>query len=158
MAATATGAVNVRAARALIAALEAESAGLTGALIKSFQTWKQDNEYGHYLFGKDSAYAKPSVDGMPYQLRHVHMVPLSDDAQLKRWNAAWRRQSRKTSDRVLVYVERSAGGRADYLLIYLLPEPDAHSIARMATHEHRELMDGFANVAAAFIDDGSVIA
>ena len=83
MASTAAGAVTVRATRALTAALEAESAGLTGALIKSFQTWKQDDGYGHYLFGKDSAYAQPSVDGMPYQLRHVHMVPLSDDAQLK---------------------------------------------------------------------------
>ena len=148
----------VRATRALSAALEAKSAGLTGQLIASFQIWKQGDEYHHYLFGKDSAYAKPAVDGAPYQLRHVHLVPLADSEQLKRWNVAWQHKSRKTSDRVLVYAERRTGGTTSQLLIYILPEPEAHLIAAMTTHEHRELMDGFANVAAAFIDDGSVIA
>ena len=148
----------VQSTRALSAALEAERAGLTRQIITSFQTWKQGDEYGHYLFGKDSAYAKPDVDGVPYQLRHVHMVPLADREQLKRWNTDWQRKSRKTSDRVLVYAERRAGSATSYLLIFILPEPEAHLIAGMTTREHRELMDGFANVAAAFIENGNVIA
>ena len=85
-------------------------------------------------------------------------MPLSDQEQLKRWNTAWLRRSRKTSDRVLVYVERIAGNQAYHLLIYVLPEPEAHTIATMKTREHRELMEGFANVAAAFLDSGDVIA
>ena len=149
---------SVRLTRALAIALAAESDSAQRLLVKSFQTWKSGDEYGHYLFGKDAAYAAPSVDGAPYQLRHVHLAPLSDQEQLKRWNAAWLRRSRKTSDRVLVYAKRIAGNQTSYLLIYILPEPEAHSIAAMKTREHRELMEGFANVAAAFLDGGDVIA
>lgn len=148
----------VKLTRALAAALDAENDNATRLLIAAFQTWKRGDEYGHYLFGKDAAYAAPSVDGIPYLLRHVHLAPLSDQEQLKRWNTAWLRRSRKTSDRVLVYVERIAGNQADHLLIYVLPEPEAHTIATMKTREHRELMEGFANVAAAFLESGDVIA
>lgn len=155
---TAAGASNVHVTDALIKALEAESPGLAADLTKSFQTWKQGDEFQHYLFGKDAAYAKPDIDGVPYQLRHVHLAPLSDPAQLKLWNTKWKTRSRKTSDRALVYAERRSGGSTHYLMIYILPEPDAHEIARMQTREHSDLMDGFANTAAAFIDDGSIIA
>ncbi len=148
----------LRLTRVLAAALDAESGTAQRLLIDSFQNWKCGDEYGHYLFGKDSAYAEPSVDGNPYLLRHVHLAPLSDQYQLNRWNSAWQRRSRKTSDRVLVYVERIAANRTSYLLIYILPEPEAHAIAAMKTQEHRELMEGFANVAAAFLDSGEVIA
>ena len=82
--------------------LDAERNDAHRLLVESFQNWKSGGEYGHYLFGKDAAYAAPSVDGTPYLLRHVHLAPLSDQEQLKRWNGAWLRRSRKTSDRVLV--------------------------------------------------------
>ena len=55
-------------------------------------------------------------------------------------------------------MERNVGNEANYLLIYILPEPEAHIAAGMKTREHRELMEGFANVAAAFLDSGNVIA
>lgn len=149
---------SVKLTRALTAALDAESGNAHRLLVESFRTWKRGDEYGHYLFGKDSAYAKPSVDGTPYLLRHVHLAPLSDPEQLRRWNSAWQRRSRKTSDRVLVYAERIADHQLSYLLIYVLPEPEAHAIATMQTRQHHELMEGFANVAAAFLESGDVIA
>jgi hypothetical protein len=31
--------------------------------IEKFEEWKHGDEYGSYLFGKDSAYSRPKVDG-----------------------------------------------------------------------------------------------
>jgi mRNA interferase YafO len=59
----------------------------------------------------------------------------------------------KTSDRALVYVESS---RKDYLLIAILPEPDAHEVALMKITEHTALMKRFAEVASQFRFDGSM--
>ncbi len=120
---------------------------------QSFKEWKTGDEFGSYHFGKDSAYATPTVDGQKYALLHVHLVPVFD--QLSTWKKIWRFKGRKTSDRVLVYTKNSNG---DFLLIFILSEPDAHKIARMETQKHKAIMDGFANVAAAFLFDGSVIA
>jgi mRNA interferase YafO len=120
-------------------------------LMSQFEQWKRDwpsKEYDAYQFGKDGAYVRPEVGGAPYSLRHVHLPPLLDLAKLRRWNKGWQFRSRKTSNRVLVYSE---DGRGNYLLIYVLNEPDAHEIARMRTPEHRELMEGFAAVAEAFL-------
>jgi mRNA interferase YafO len=120
-----------------------------------FRRWKSADEYGSYWFGKDSAYVAPAVNGERYILRHVHLVPLADKVQLIKWNQAWKRRGRKTSDRVLVYV---GDHRGDVLLIFILPEPDAHAVAAMKTQTHKEIMAGFATVAEAFIADGSIIA
>ena len=60
---------------------------------------------------------------------------------------AWRRRTRKVSNRVLVYADNRKG---EYLLIYVLNEPDAHSIAAMQTVEDAETMAFFAQVAEAF--------
>lgn len=121
---------------------------------KSFASWKSGDEYGSYLFGKDSAYVAPKVDGNQYVLRHVHLVPLSDVGQLEQWNKAWRRKGRKTSDRALVYVSDDKG---NHLLIYILDEPDAHAIASMKTAQHREIMAGMAEVAAEFLESGEIL-
>jgi mRNA interferase YafO len=124
-------------------------------LLESFQHWKKSrDEYGSYLFGKDSAYMMPKIDGKSYRLRHVHLPPLSIPGQLEVWNKQWQRRGRKTSDRVLVYVEN---GRDDYLLIFILPEPMAHEIAKMQTPAHRQIMESFASVAAKFLETGQVI-
>jgi mRNA interferase YafO len=119
-----------------------------------FQSWKQGDEFDSYLFGKDSAYIAPKVGMESYRLRHVHLVPLLDFAQLQTWNKLAQRKGRKTSDRVLVYVHDEPD---NYLLIYILPEPDAHRIAQMQTTEDRETMLGFAAVAEAFIQTGKII-
>ena len=70
-------------------------------------------------------------------LRHAHSVPLADPPALRRWNLQWRHRSRKVSDRALVYASDPTHG---HLLIYILKEPDAHMVPRMATDDHRVLM------------------
>jgi hypothetical protein len=123
-------------------------------LTQDFALWKAGDEYGSYLFGKDSAYVKPTVDGRQYALRHVHLVPLSSEEQIAQWDKVWKRRGRKTSDRALVYVSNDKG---DHLLIYILDEPDAHAIAAMRTQQHRDIMLGFAEVAAAFLETGEIL-
>lgn len=122
-------------------------------LIEDFIDWKSGDEYGSYVFGKDGAYAAPTVDGEKNVLRHVHLVPITDRVKLRQWNRAWRRRSRKVSDRALVYVD---GGKGKYLLIYILDEPGAHDIAKMKTAKHKELMGAFAAIAEAFLYNGEV--
>lgn len=123
----------------------------------AFAQWKAEGvagEYNSYLFGKDSAYSTPKVDGTPYTLRHVHLVPITEISALTKWDKNWKNKSRKTSDRVLVYVGDETDGM---LLIFILPEPDAHEIARMQTAQDKEIMQGFAEVAAAFLDSGVIL-
>ncbi len=99
------------------------------------------------LFGKDSAYHTPKLTSPNDRLMHVHLVPILDQGALVAWEQAWRRRTRKVSNRVLVYADNRKG---EYLLIYVLNEPDAHSIAAMQTVEDAETMAFFAQVAEAF--------
>ena len=126
------------------------------AFAREFSLWKADwpnGEYAHALFGKDAAYVNPKVDGQPYKLRHVHIVPFLDKAAKRRWYTAFGFRRRKTSDRHLVYV---ADGKGNFGLIYILDEPDAHRIARMEGQRERAVMEGFAIVAENFLFDGSL--
>jgi mRNA interferase YafO len=125
-------------------------------LCSLFAQWKLNGEYEHYYFGKDSAYSSPKVNGQKYLLRHVHLVPVRDTQQLSKWKKAWQFKSRKTSDRVLVYVSNNLSN--DHLLIYILDEPSAHKVAKMETEKDMELMNYFAEVAQSFIEDGLIIA
>ena len=124
-------------------------------LCARFETWKLADEYSSYYFGKDSAYITPTVDGEKYKLRHVHLVPIEDKNQLSSWNKAWQLGKRKTSNRILIYVDDNKG---NFLLIFILSEPDAHEIALMKNEKHKKLMEGFAAVAEEFIFDGSILA
>jgi hypothetical protein len=124
-------------------------------LCEAFLKWQTLGEFEHHYFGKDSAYIVPLVNGEKYGLRHVHLVPEKDKRQIARWLRDFARRGRKTSDRVLIYVKNSAG---DYLLIYILTEPDAHKIATMQNQTDKGLMESFAKVAGDFMFDGSVIA
>lgn len=70
-------------------------------LIDVFREWKMSGEHGEddfYEFGKDTAYIAPSVNGEPYILRHVHLVPILDSVQLAQWNKNWENHSHRTSD------------------------------------------------------------
>lgn len=137
------------------------------ALCSLFDAWKAGfprTEYTSFAFGKDSAYASPAVDGGKYLLRHVHLAPVADKAALDVWRRAFAagkssgKGSKRTSDRALVYASRQlAAGGEDHLLIYILAEPDAHQVARMATAEDRHLMQQLASTAAALIENGAVI-
>lgn len=123
-------------------------------LIDEFAAWKQRGpagEYSNYYFGKDAEYSQPVIDGRRV-LRHVHLPPNDDRRALHTWKHAWKRSSRRVSDAALVYVD---GGRFGYLLIGVLWEPTAHSTARMATIEDRELMNNFAETAEQFIFSGT---
>jgi mRNA interferase YafO len=120
-----------------------------------FKLWKSKDEHSSSLFGKDSAYTTPTVNGEKYILRHVHLVPVMDQEQIDSWYKKLSFKSRKTSNRILVYVDDNKG---NILLIHILPEPDAHEIAKMKTQKNRETMNGFAAVAEAFIFDGSILA
>lgn len=122
--------------------------------IQSFKEWKQGDEFSNYFFGKDGSYYCPHVNGAPYKLRHVHLIPITIQSSLNRWNRNWKNKSRKTSDRVLVYVKNNNG----YLLITILPEPGSHQIAQMQTQKDKDLMNRFAIIAEAFIDENEVIA
>lgn len=122
--------------------------------IKEFGDWKSLGPRGeddNYYFGKDGEYSRPTVDNKRV-LRHVHLVPLKDVVALKAWDKAWERHSRRVSDTALVYVD---GGWRGYLLLTILWEPDAHTIAEMATPEHRELMEHLAATAEQFRFDGT---
>lgn len=125
---------------------------------EQFLEWRKlvdkNEEYKSYLFGKDGAYIHPKVNGVEYVLRHVHLVPLEDQAELDKWNRAYSRRSRPSSDRVLVYVEDQTNG---FLLIQILPEQSGHDIAKMLNKEDRETMRSFANIADAFIYYNQVI-
>lgn len=133
---------------------------------EAFDAWKAgfpDTEHTSFLFGKDGAYATPTVDGKRYVLRHVHLVPLHDQTALQKWLALYQlgmtkgHWTRRTSNRVLIYATRSlAGGGEAHLLMYILNEPDAHEIALMKTAGDRRFMEQFATCAAAFIHDGTV--
>lgn len=128
------------------------------AFAAEFDAWKAtgtEGEYESFLFGKDGAYARPKVDGDQYLLRHVHLVPLKNVVQLSIWKKLWRRRSRKTSDRVLVYASDT---RSNHLLIFILEEPTAHDVAMMKSEQDTRLMERFAAIAAAFLHDGTVIA
>ena len=115
----------------------------------------ESEQYKNFLFGKDAAYISPKVGGDPYRLRHVHLVPLTELEDLEKWDKAHKRKSRKTSNRHLVY---ASDGRGNHLLIYILDEPSAHEVAAMRTPKNKDVMQGFAAVAEAFIFDGSIIA
>lgn len=123
-------------------------------LLADFATWKASDEYGSFFFGKDAYYFKPLIDG-EMMLRHVHLVPLTDMKALRRWKRDHKYQSRKTSDRVLIYVSNRKGS---YLLLFILDEPHAHEVARMGNPHDRELMLGMCETAAAWLETGDILA
>lgn len=121
-----------------------------------FGNWKALGDAGEYsdpYFGKDGEYSRPIRAGQRV-LRHVHLPPESDPAEIARWNAQAKRGSRKTSDTSLVYAFDQRHG---YLLIYVAREPDGHVLSDMGTKETADLMNNFADVAAAFRHDGSIL-
>jgi mRNA interferase YafO len=130
-------------------------------LAADFDAWKSAvarnpaAEFENPHFGKDGAYVAPKVDGVPYALRHVHLVPLKDAEALTKWERFFRLKKRKISNRVLVYVSSTSG---NHLLLFILDEPSAHEVAEMKTPEHQKLMLQMADVAAAFLHDGSITA
>jgi mRNA interferase YafO len=123
----------------------------TNLFIKDFLDWKLQGDIGEYespLFGKDSAYTNPPVNGKKYTLRHVHLPPILDMKKLEFWLRNFERRGRKTSDRVLIYAKDEMN---NYLLITILDEPDAHEIAKMETKNDKRDMIFFAEVAEEFI-------
>ena len=119
-------------------------------LIQAFKWWKTspDREFKSPFFAKDSATAKPSVNGKKHLLRHCHLIPLHDAEALAKWVKNLRWHSRKTSDRVLVYVQRDD----DYFLIDVVDDPGAHQIMRMFDKNGKSFMLSCAQSAEAFLN------
>lgn len=110
-----------------------------------FLDWKAGDEYDHFTFGKDAGFRHPKA-AVDEVLRHVHLVPLHDPDGLDDWERAFVRRSRKTSDRILVYV----CGLHDpecYLLIDLFDEPNGHLLM-----EDTALIEALAEIAGRFRD------
>lgn len=121
-----------------------------------FACWRADwpkHEFTDFYFGKDGGYRKPTRDGKRV-LRHVHMAPADTSPAMARWKASWKHRKRKTSDEVLVYTYDPAHG---YLLLHLAKEPTGHALSDMDTNATRDLMNDLADVAEAFIFDGTVL-
>lgn len=86
-------------------------------------------------------------------LRHVHLPPESNPADLEMWERRWKRGSRNTSDTALVYAFDPEKG---YLLIYIAREPGIYW-RRWPLRKQKQLMEQFADVAEAFIHEGTVL-
>jgi mRNA interferase YafO len=119
--------------------------------VELFSEWKKGDALGHKIFGKDNPYETPLVDGKPYTLRHVHLIPLHDPKETSKWLSQYASRSQKTSDRALVYITNLAG---DHLLIALLEEPGAHAMARSKNPVDVETMKAYALIAAEFMRSG----
>lgn len=160
--------MTTRATNSLKSQLQEVGGGSAEELCQVFDAWKvgfPGSEFTHPLFGKDGAYSSPLVDGKPYVLRHVHLMPVQDKDALELWLATHNRGvqqgkwGRKTSDRALVYATRSLpGGGVEHLLLFILDEPEAHETAQMKTPDAKTIMRQLASCAADFMDDGSITA
>ncbi len=121
-----------------------------------FAEWKEDwpkYELADFYFGKDGDYKRPLRHGKRV-LRHVHLAPLDDSPDYADWCLKAKRLSRKTSDEILVYAQDQTHG---FLLLHIAREPTGHELGEMATPTTHQLMNDLADVAEAFIHDGSVI-
>ena len=85
----------------------------------------------------------------------MHLVSSLDVASKAAWDKVWVRQSRRTSNRALVYVD---DGPEKFLLMPILPEPTAHDVSRMQTPQDYIMMNRFAEIAEAFVYTGQIIA
>ncbi|CDG83313.1 type II toxin-antitoxin system YafO family toxin [Janthinobacterium agaricidamnosum] len=124
--------------------------------VQLFTTWKSAALIGEdefYPFDAHSAYIRPLSAGKQHVARHVHLVPLRDLAKKPSWKLRTSRRSRRSSDRVLIYVH-DAG---NYLLLAILPEPEAHQITRMLYPQDAEAMRSLAEIAEEFLYTGKVI-
>lgn len=120
------------------------------SLVSAFKWWKysESREYESIFFGKDAALVKPKIDGRDYVLRHCHLIPLNDGNQLKVWYRNHRWKARKTSDRVLIYVQAGE----NFYLIDIVDDPGGHEIMRMTTKDGKSFMGQCAQEAHAFLN------
>lgn len=119
-------------------------------LIDMFRWWKASpcREYESLFFGKDSKLVRPTVNGVAYVMSHCHLMPKTDSAARDQWSRAFKRRARKTSDRVLFYVQDGE----QFYLIDIVDDPGAHDIMRMADRQGKAFMLKCAEQAEAFLD------
>jgi hypothetical protein len=115
-------------------------------LINLFTDWKSGPEDGSYHFGKDAFNRDSRL------LRHVHMIPVGVPGDLAKWDAAWGRESKRTSDRFLFYAD---GGRPyGFLLIFIVNDPGAHGF--LDDRANKALLGKFEQIADDFVHFGTV--
>lgn len=80
-----------------------------------------------FVISKDSYEYGKVVGPLPGKyLWHAHMVPLTMQAELDRWDRDYERYTRCTSDRYLFYAKREPS--VSYLLIDHVIDPGAHDL------------------------------
>lgn len=135
--------------------LDADLGDDKATFIDRFCDWKKGGEFKSYFFGKDGGYRAPTLDFPDSYLMHVHLVPLHDVDKLAAWKKSFKHESRKTSNRVLIYAQRSS---TQYLLIAILEEADdPHTIADMTTQEAKDIMYAYAAIANRYIESGEIL-
>jgi len=123
---------------------------------EQFAKWKRGwpaLEFSNFYFGKDGDYTRPVRNGQRV-LRHVHLPPAQGSPAFQAWALRARRESRKTSDAILVYAQDPSHG---YLLLFIAREPHGHSLGDMGTPDIVKLMNGLADAAEQFIFTGNVV-
>lgn len=117
-------------------------------LLQDFSDWKNSADpENSYLFGKDAFNLNSST------LRHVHIVPLLVKQDLEKWDLAWSRYARRTSDRYLFYAD--GGAREGFLLISILDDPGAHTIWNSGSH-NQQLLNAWEQIAENFTIHGLI--
>lgn len=95
-----------------------------------------DAEYTHWFFGKNSRYTRK--DNSVSDIWHVHLVPnptLVHSNENKNWNKKHKTQSRKTSNRILIY---SIIVLADIHYIYLIDVMIPGHVPKNATLKEKD--------------------
>jgi hypothetical protein len=117
-------------------------------LASDFANWQANplGEYSYY-FGKDALNRGSSV------LRHVHMIPLNDEAAIEKWNYLYDRERQCTSDRYLFYVN---GEKYGHLLIAIIDDPNGHNVWE-PTPENRKMLRAWELIASDFLYFGKSV-
>lgn len=96
------------------------SCGLDPEILQAdFIDWKSGDEDGSYFFARDG------LNRDSKYLAHAHILPTIQDA-LDKWNSAWSKHRKRTSDRYLFYVD--GGLLFGYLLLDIVDDPGAHHV------------------------------
>jgi len=98
------------------------------------------------LFGEDGAYRKELRKDWS-MLRHVHLSPETDPAELAIWNKKFDKEQKRTSDACLIYAHDKTYG---FFLIAIVLSPGGHDFP----HLFPKTMQLFADAAAGFIFNG----
>lgn len=108
-------------------------------LVADFLEWKNGDEDAHKVFGRDGR-NRDELD-----VRHVHLMPVSNPAERKKWVEAYKKFRKRTSNIYLIYADGTP--THGYLLIDVLhdDDPGAHAIWDVRYKPTRSIWQAMAN-------------